>query len=186
MEADLDKNIIEKINNWVCCAEKMSLHTEKLRNEICRTFSGTNAMPGTFMCKILPTINLYRNNITCDGITIPLAGKGRAIELFKAFIRRPMHSFTREELIAEIYGKKTWAPRTHRMDLALTQNAIKLISRTRALAENTLNTGQTKWIEWFCYDVERRAWSFYRLTNAYLMEKQNTLLGAQPSKQENP
>ena len=186
MDSDPNQNIIDKIHLWASCADKMSLQTTRLKEEICRTFHGTSQTPGAFMCKILPSITIFRNNVYCDGMMIPLAGKGRAIELFKAFLRRPLHAFTREELVEEIYGLNTDDPCSQRLTLAMAQNTIKLISRTRVVAERAVNAGSTKWIEWFAYDAERHLWSFYRLTNAYLLAKQNSIMGLQSSSPGDP
>ena len=177
MQSELEKNIIDQINRWMQNSEEMSLLTCRLKDEICQTFGDPGQRPGVPTCRILPAITILKNNVYCDGILIPTAKKGRAIELFKAFLRRPHHSFTREELTTEIYGSRMGSGQTPRLMRALRNNTTKLISRSRVIAEEAVNSNGRKWIEWFCYDAERRLWSFYRITNARLLEIQNNLIG---------
>ena len=175
MQGEFERNIIDHINRWMESSEEMSRITGRLKDEINQTFGSHAARPGAAACRILPTITIFKNNVYCDGMLIPTAKKGRAVELFKAFLRRPNHNFTRDELTEEIYGGAGRLPPTSRLTRALQQNTTKLISRTRVIAEQAVNTDTRKWIEWFCYDAERRLWSFYRITNARLLEIQDHL-----------
>ena len=184
-QTDSDHGIADKVDQWMRCADRMSSQTARLKEEICRTFGDGGETTGVLMCKILPAITLFKNTVYCDSILIPLAGKGRALELFKAFLRRPLHAFSREELMMEIYGRNGGNGRSLRLTLAMAQSTIKLISRTRVIAEKAVNTGSVKWIEWFSYDAECHRWSFYRLTNAYLLAKQNSIMGS-PALPEDP
>ena len=185
MHLDFEQNLIHQLNQWMKNSQEMTLLTHRLKDEVCQTFDTENLLTESPTCRILPVITVFKNDVYCDGIRIPTAKKGRAIELFKAFLRNPNHSFTREELTNEIYGAPQGQARTARLDKALKHNTTKLISRTRIIAEQAVNTESRKWIEWFCYDAERGLWSFFRITNARLLEIQKNLevTGAQAERE---
>ena len=176
MDTRFEGNIFDRITTWVQRAEEMSLITHKLRGDISHTFAQVRDSRGIGLCRILPTINIHRENVYCNEILIPTARMRAPMELFKTFLKDPLKAFSREELIQGILEQTEPSLRNDLLSEALGRNISKLISRTRLIAEEAVNTGSTKWIEWFPFDSERRLWSFYRLTSHYLMEKQGDLM----------
>ena len=178
MNVRWEGNIFDQINMWMERADEMALMTHNLKSEISYAYGKSPAADAPGVCQILPLITIYKNNVYCNGVAIPLARMKTPLSLFRVFLRRPFKAFTRDQLLEKIYGDESPKLRTDRLTLAMHHNLIKLISRTRLIAEAAVNTGPVKWIEWFPYDAENNIWSFYRLTNAYLLEKQAHLQDA--------
>ena len=177
MDTRFEGNIIDRISTWVQKAEEMSQITHKFKNEIAHTFEHVRGASGAKVCRILPAITVYRNNVYCNGILIPTSRMRTPVELFKVFLQDPLKSYTRDELVQGLLGLTDPHLRCEELARAFSRNITKLISRTRLIAEEAVNPGSIKWIEWFPFDTERHLWSFYRLTNAYLLDKQNNLMG---------
>ena len=179
MSVSREGNIFDQINMWVQRADQMTAMVGQFQNEI--GFQRSSSRPGvsSHVLQILPTIVWVKHSVMCDGVPIPLGRMQTPRKLFRVFLRRPFAAFTREELVERIYGRYAPKLRTDRLNQAMNKNLIKLISRTRLIAETALNTGPVKWIEWFPHDPETNLWSFYRLTSTYLLDMQIRLdLGA--------
>ena len=176
MDSNLQDNIFDQINVWMERAEEMTMITYNLKNDIYQTLGNVRSASGGRVCKILPSISIHSSNVYCNGIIIPIARMTTPLSLFRIFLRSPFEAFTREQLVEGVYGHIAPKLRTDRLTGAMNQNIIKLISRTRLIAEEAVNVGPAKWIEWFPYDADRNLWSFYRLTNAYLFEKQKSFM----------
>ena len=178
MDTRFEGSIFERISSWVQKADEMSQITRNLKSEIAHTFEHVRDGRAAKVLRILPAISVYRNNVYCNGILIPTARMRTPVELFKVFLQDPLASFTREQLVSGILNQMDSPERSEETARGLTRNLTKMISRARLVAEESVNPGRIKWIEWFPFDTERHLWSFYRLTNAYLWDKQNSLMGA--------
>ena len=175
MKIKSEGSIFDQINLWMESAEEMTAITSHLQGEVSFALSKARGGWSPGAARILPSIHLGHGAVICNGVAIRFGRMKTPLKLFRVFLRRPFHAYTREELVERIYGADAPKLRTDRLTRALQQNLIKLISRTRLIAESSVNSGPVKWIEWFPYDPERNHWSFYRLTNAYLLERQDGL-----------
>ncbi len=109
------------------------------------------------------TVVLKGGILYCDDAMLDLRKRPLAAKLFELFLRSPAMSVTKDQVVEEVYGHLSPCGRTRRFSEALRHNAIKLVSRCRAMAELTFNGDSIRWIDWFVYDVDSQSWTLYRL-----------------------
>jgi hypothetical protein len=175
MEMKVDGDLIQKMGKWVDGVESVLQLSQDLRRDMQLVFEPNLDRIRLYGLKILPTIEIKSDQVYCNGVLIPLARRRLAFCLFRIFLDNKEVMFSREQLVDAVYAALPRENRTQRLALALNQNIIKLISRTRMIADAAVNTHDNKWIEWFCYNSETRLWTFFRLTNSYLNYKQSML-----------
>jgi len=118
----------------------------------------------------LPRIAVIDRRVTCDGLTLDLARRPLTLRLFQLFVEADGETIQRDHLVTRLYEIDA-AHHSERFIESLLGNAIKLISRSRALAGSCLTGRQHVGMEWFPYDQERKCWSLYRLHNRYWLDR---------------
>lgn len=128
---------------------------------------------------ILPRITIANKNLSCNGVDLDLHRKPLTLKLFQIFLSDHSDHWERDQLVKALYSHINWDSSSRRMKTTMRQNTVKLISRSRLLAEQTFNAAGLNWLEWFNYNAEAGTWSLYRIKNRYLVEKER-LLGLDP------
>ncbi len=118
----------------------------------------------------LPRILVVDRRVSCDGLTLDLARRPLTLRLFQLFVEADGEMIQRDDLVSRLYEIDA-SHHSERFVESLLGNAIKLISRSRALAGACLTGRQHVGMEWFPYDQERKCWSLYRLLNRYWLDR---------------
>lgn len=113
-------------------------------------------------------IQLNSGVLVCNGRVLDLRNRPLAQRLFAAFLDRPSRCMNKDQVVEEVYEISPKGRKSNRLNEALRHNAIKLVSRCRAMAELTFNGEGRKWIDWFVYDVHLQSW---RLTEIRYLPK---------------
>lgn len=96
--------------------------------------------------------------------SIDLSRKPMIYKTFEFFLKHRNDSVSWEKAAKYLYGLEDKGELSHRLWLSYHQNAIKLISRARILAEKHLPASrQISGWEWFPYDNKKQSWRLYRI-----------------------
>ena len=116
---------------------------------------------------ILPLIQLEGFTLWCNRTPIPYETHPLSIRLFEGLLRDPERPKPSEELIDHVYGHGDLRRASPQFQASANQKFVKLISRTRRIANSVVNAN-APWIDWLWYDSEARLWEPYRLRNTYI------------------
>lgn len=108
-----------------------------------------------------PPVMILGSVVYFGRCSVDLAGRTTMLKLFRIFARSPGYEVARDKLLTELYEVKR-EDKTTRYIEATHNNAVKMISRARQLANKHLGTGRETGIEWFVYDLERKTWKLFR------------------------
>lgn len=108
-------------------------------------------------------IYLKSGILVCGDRFLDLRNRPRAQKLFEAFLARPGQSMSKDQVVEEVYEMSYAGSRSKRFSEALRHNAIKLVSRCRAMAELSFNGEGRRWIDWFVYDPRLQSWKLTKL-----------------------
>jgi hypothetical protein len=133
---------------------------------------GSNVRPLTRHRAVLdlPRIVVMDRRVLCDGRTLDLARRPLTLKLFELFVSAEKEVIQRDALVAALYGVEADG-HSDRYAQSLLGNAIKLVSRARAVAASVLTGPEHAGLEWFPYDHERMCWSLYRLHHRYWIDR---------------
>lgn len=118
----------------------------------------------------LPRITVADRRVVCDGLGLDLVRRPLTLRLFQIFVEAEGEQIHRDDIVGRLYDINA-SQHSERFLESLLGNAIKLISRSRALAGACLTGRQHIGMEWFPYDQERKCWGLYRLHNRYWLER---------------
>ena len=131
--------------------------------------------------QILPRIILLPYAVIVNGLKIPMSRRPVMVKLFETYLKFPLKSFSAEELARYVYLSNHVGDVSQRRRSSLQQNIVKLISRARELANESVNVQNGIWIEWFPYFAEEERWGFYRLSSHYLAAKERQIQTESPN-----
>lgn len=127
--------------------------------------------------RVTPSIKIDQSNLICNSTTISLGPhNNKSLKLFKFFLNYPGTGHSLNELIENIYQISLSEKKTPRYTRALEHNMVKLISRTRHVANRAVNSSKSPWIRWFWHNKTLDKFYLYSLTNRYLVDRQNQIL----------
>ena len=111
-----------------------------------------------------PEIHITDHFLHYNSAKLNLTNKDQILKVFKCFLNSKDLSVHKHKLIEEIYDIKLHADQSMspRYISTLNHNIIKLISRTRSLA-NTLPIESRH--EWFPYMPKKQKWHLFRLNS---------------------
>lgn len=93
-----------------------------------------------------PALAILNNKVFFQGRSLDLTTKPMSLKLFKIFAKSQDRWLSRENVIKEIYDIKVDSEVSQRRLESMNCNAVKLISRTRLLANEHLGAdGLSKW-----------------------------------------
>lgn len=116
--------------------------------------------------KIAPDIRLVDGNLSINDRLIFLKTRPMTLKLIKAFLSFDNLEANREQLIKFIYGEENstfTSDLSGRLSLSLSQNLLKLLSRSRLILNESCEGLYTnKKIEWFPFSSEDKNWKLCR------------------------
>ena len=124
--------------------------------------------------KILPKIEIIKKDVYCNGILIKMSSRKLSLALFKVFLESKKDFLGRDDIMRAVYSEDISQKSLRYYDSSC-HNIVKLMSRARAQANEAINQDGNVWIDFFPYYPHRKQWSFYCLSNKYLLAKERAI-----------
>ena len=108
-----------------------------------------------------PRLTVLDRRVFVNGLALDLSHRPLMLRLFQAFAESRDGWLTREDLLLRVYRVRV-QQRSERYIEAVLANAVKLVSRARAVSASFLAQSGGPGYEWFVYDGDRKAWALVR------------------------
>lgn len=108
-----------------------------------------------------PRLSVLDRRIFVNGFGLDLSRRPLMLRLFQAFTSSPDGWMTRDDLLRRVYRVRPEQHSERYVDSVMA-NAVKLVSRSRAVTAKFLATCAGPEYEWLAYDSDRRAWQLVR------------------------
>lgn len=146
------------VEQWLSITQKIldNLGLEQANNELRFLKRSTgNEIPGRIV---------YKNRgLAIGGLTIPLSHRPMTAKLVRSFFQVSDHFLSKDDLIEKVYDVSA-SSLSPRMKHSLSQNAIKLMSRSRSFLDEACEIhGVEGNIRWFYFDRMRHKWGLYEI-----------------------
>jgi len=119
--------------------------------------------------RLVPHIKVVGRNVYCGDLLIPTDRKPLTLDLFMAFIEQPVGLSTLS-LMRRIYCSEYSSDMSRQYKNTLKHNVIKLISRSRNLADEACYNSSYEGIEWFSFNKYTSEWSLLAFRTKYLLK----------------
>jgi hypothetical protein len=168
METDLQKgvsmanlselNIIGEFETWIKATQALANEVQRLQQDLRDRYSPSPPIHSDTL-----SFTMTNAEITCNGIPLKLKNKPLTFKLIAAFVNHELMAISKSDLMNLVYNQSDYEDRSDRFKLAMQQNLIKLISRSRKLMATAIQPIYQGKVDWFWYDGLRETWHFYRL-----------------------
>lgn len=141
------------------------------RFEVIRRYSRKRIRQSLFeKSRVMPHIQIIGRNVYCGSVLIPTDRKPLTLELFSAFIENPPSPLTTASLMKRVYYSDYCSEMSHYYTESLQQKLIKLISRSRSLAESSCRGTEYEGIGWFSYSKYTMEWSLLSFSPKFILD----------------
>ena len=113
-------------------------------------------------CIKKPHIAVIDGKFFCNDAHVDLSHRPLMLRLVAAFCAADGRELSSEDILKHVYLVNTSADYSARYLRSKYRNAVRLMSRARKIAEQSLSGSVRYRIEWFIYDQERDIWCLSR------------------------